>query len=66
MPTTKGRWGSKLALSLFVKNAKDEKQHSSSTLPKAWATTWYIQEMSVLKLKMRQLFSKSMLIDWKQ
>jgi hypothetical protein len=28
--------------------------------------TWYIQEMSVLKIKMRQLFSKSMLIDWKQ
>jgi hypothetical protein len=31
MPTTKGRWGSKVIQSLLLENSKDEKHHSSST-----------------------------------
>jgi len=36
MPTTIGRWGSKVACNLLLKNARDEKHFSSSTLLRMW------------------------------
>jgi hypothetical protein len=36
MPTIRGRWGSKVIHILILRNAKDEKHFSSSTLPRMW------------------------------
>jgi hypothetical protein len=41
MPTTKGKCESKVAHKLFFKNAKDDKQCSSSTLPRTWTMAIY-------------------------
>ncbi len=70
MPITRGRWGSKLVLSLLFKNAKNEKQCSSSTLPGTWTTAIstnliYLGK-SELELEMHQLFSKFVSMDWEQ